>query len=183
MSVAESTARLMNMPEGTPRVVRMDRTETFRAGASLAGAAAVPAGRRSMRHSEVQENAARAAETNSATALVRAIAPSCPETTRPAAMGPMSWPSEAPMVKWPKLRSCSSGALWRATMDWAPMTNDRWPSPITPLHAAIAGSDPAVPLNAQPVAMRATPMGSSGAHRPWSVRRPSGTAANSGSRA
>lgn len=87
------------------------------------------------------------------------------------------------MVKWPKLRSWSSGALWRATRDWAPITKDRCPRPITPLQMAISSSDPARPLSAQPAAISTTPMGSSGAQRPWSVRRPSGTAANSGSRA
>ncbi len=87
------------------------------------------------------------------------------------------------MVKCPKLRSCSCGADWRATSDWAPITKQRWPSPITPLHRAIAHSEPASPLSAQPAAMRTTPAGSRGAQRPWSVRRPSGTAANSGSSA
>lgn len=87
------------------------------------------------------------------------------------------------MVKWPKLRSWSSGADCRATIDWAPMTKHRCPSPMTPLQAAIATRLFASPLIAQPPAMRTTPTGSSGAHRPWSVRRPSGTAANSGSSA
>ncbi len=54
---------------------------------------------------------------------------------------------------------------------------------MTPLHRAIAHREPATPLSAQPPAMRTTPTGSSGAQRPWSVRRPSGTAANSGSSA
>ncbi|SCK56351.1 hypothetical protein YWIDRAFT_03294 [Streptomyces sp. SceaMP-e96] len=87
------------------------------------------------------------------------------------------------MVKWPKLRSRSSGALRRATIDWAPMTKQRCPRPITPLQAAIAGREPARPLSAQPPLISATPATSSGAQRPWSVRRPSGTATSSGSRA
>ncbi len=84
------------------------------------------------------------------------------------------------MVKWPKLRSCSAGADCRATSDWAPMTKHRWPSPMTPLQAARAAREPEVPLSAQPPPIRRTPAGRSGAQRPWSVRRPSGTAAKSG---
>lgn len=84
------------------------------------------------------------------------------------------------MVKWPKLRSCSAGADWRATIDWAPITKQRWPRPMTPLQAAIAVRVSARPLRAHPPAIRTTPSGSSGAHLPWSVRRPSGTAAKSG---
>lgn len=87
------------------------------------------------------------------------------------------------MVKWPKLRSWSAGADCRATSDWAPITKQRCPRPMTPLQAASAGSERAPPLSAQPPAMRTTPRGSRGAHRPWSVLRPSGTAAKSGSSA
>ncbi len=75
MSVALSTARLMKMPAGTPRVRRMLPTGTF--GAAPRDDPAAP--RCSMRHSEVRETAATAAETSSARALVRAIAPSFSE--------------------------------------------------------------------------------------------------------
>lgn len=130
MSVAESTARLMKMPDGTPRVRRMPRTGT---GGPAAGAGA-PDGtvraRCSRRQREAYETAATAPETSRAVALVGAIRPSCSEMTSPAATGPISRPREAPMVKWPKLRSRSSGALRRATIDWAPMTKQRCPSQL-----------------------------------------------------
>lgn len=134
----------------------------------------------SIRHSEVSATAPPAPAASSATALVRAM--SAP-ISAPAAIGPASCPSEAPMVKCPKLRSCSWGADWRATSDCAPITKHRCPRPITPLHSAMVHSDPATPLSAQPAEISTTPVGSSGAQRPWSVRRPSGTAANSGSSA
>lgn len=54
---------------------------------------------------------------------------------------------------------------------------------MTPLQAASAGREPEVPLSAQPPPIRRTPTGRSGAQRPWSVRRPRGTAAKSGSSA
>ncbi|CAM5568673.1 hypothetical protein SALBM311S_02049 [Streptomyces alboniger] len=134
-----------------------------------------------MRHSEVNATAAPAPATTRASALVPAM--SRPPISAPAAIGPTSWPREAPMVKWPKLRSCSCGADWRATSDWAPITKQRWPRPITPLQMAIAHRELAAPLIAQPPDIRTTPTGSRGAQRPWSVRRPSGTAAKSGSSA
>ncbi len=133
-----------------------------------------------MRHSDAHAVTATPAETTRASAL---LLPMSPPMTAPAASGPTSCPRDAPIVKWPKFRSCSAGADWRATIDWAPMTKQRWPSPMTPLHAASAARDEAVPLSAHPPAMSATPKGSSGAQRPSSVRRPSGTAAKSGSSA
>ena len=78
-----------------------------------------------MRHSETNETAATAPATSRARALVPAM--SGPPISAPAAIGPTSWPSEAPMVKWPKLRSWSCGADWRATIDWAPITKAEVP--------------------------------------------------------
>ncbi len=178
MSVADSTARLMKMPAGTPRVRRMPRTGTR---SPLSGRDADAVRRCSMRHSEVNATAATPPATIRASALVPTL--SSPPMRAPAAIGPTSWPSAAPMVKWPKLRSCSCGSDCRATRDWEPMTKQRWPSPITPLHRAIAHREFATPLSAQPPEMSTTPTGSRGAQRPWSVRRPRGTAANSGSSA
>lgn len=178
MSVADSTARLTRMPAGTPRVRRMRVTGT-RAPDAVRGTGAVS--RCSMRHSEVNATAQPAPATSRARALPPARSAS--SISRPAAIGPINWPREAPMVKWPKLRSCSCGADWRATSDWEPMTKQRWPSPITPLHRAIVHREPARPLRAQPPDISSTPTGSRGAQRPWSVRRPSGTAAKNGSRA
>ncbi|CAM5268510.1 hypothetical protein SVIOM74S_09711 [Streptomyces violarus] len=120
MSVADSTARLMRMPAGTPRVRRMRPTGT-RSPFSARDVAAVR--RCSMRHSEVNATAPIAPAAIRASALVPVM--SSPLITAPAAMGPTSWPSAAPMVKWPKLRSCSCGADWRATRDWEPMTKQR----------------------------------------------------------
>ncbi len=119
-SVADSTERLMSIPAGTPRVRRMRWTGT-RSPCPVRDLGVVR--RSSMRHSELTATAATAPATSRASALVPAM--SWPPISAPAATGPMSWPSEAPMVKWPKLRSCSCGADWRATRDWAPMTKER----------------------------------------------------------
>lgn len=87
MSVAESTARLMKIPAGTPRARRMLPTGTLADGVLPRRAGAV---RCSMCQSEAKETAATAAETIRASALVRPMAPSRSEIRYPAAIGPMS---------------------------------------------------------------------------------------------
>ena len=85
------------------------------------------------------------------------------------------------MVKWPKLRSCSCGGGLAGDErlgadDEAEVAEAHHPAP----RGHRRRGSRRVPLSAQPPAIRTTPTGSRGAHRPWSVRRPSGTAANSG---